>query len=235
MTIGVITDEHAWLVHKDALKAKVEEAVLQASFIYLEQMHFQLKIGSFEMYKDDKGPEWALQCYPDLHQKLKLMAAGSYKFAVTHLFTGCGVNQMTEAAVGVANQGALCDDSGNVAVDVVKRDDSTFEIFAHELGHNIGSGHSFELGEGKTGGIMDYGRNVLLNGVYQFNTKFRKQEVCNALRAKVKKCGSNFQAIESPGGSTVGSTGGCPGGRGSPPTTSSTPRPPGVDIDPTAS
>ena len=37
--------------------------------------------------------------------------------------------------------------------------------FAHEIGHNFGGSHSFEEGQVRTGGIMDYG-NGLLNGDY---------------------------------------------------------------------
>lgn len=58
--------------------------------------------------------------------------------------------------------------------------DATWKTFAHEVGHNIGADHSFEEGQGATGGIMDYG-DGFYNNVEQFNTKYRKEQVCSRL------------------------------------------------------
>merc|ERR1719359_487269 len=66
---------------------------------------------------------------------------------------------------------------------------STWLTFAHELGHNFAGRHSFEEGQGKTGGIMDYGDGKK-NGVYQFNTKYRKEQMCDKLNKVVGQCGS---------------------------------------------
>ena len=44
----------------------------------------------------------------------------------------------------------------------------TWTVNAHEAGHIFGAEHSFENGQGTTGGIMDYGDGKY-NGVYQFN------------------------------------------------------------------
>ena len=78
---------------------------------------------------------------------------------------------------------------------VVWYSERTWKTFAHEVGHNFGGRppgssccllhfadrscvydeaghHSFEKGQGKTGGIMDYGDGTL-NGIFQFNTQFR--------------------------------------------------------------
>merc|ERR1712226_153591 len=67
--------------------------------------------------------------------------------------------------------------------------ETTFETFAHEVGHSFGASHSFEEGRGRTGGIMDYGHNKLISGELQFNTKYRKREICNHLtRAMQPSC-----------------------------------------------
>merc|ERR1711972_1147490 len=72
-----------------------------------------------------------------------------------------------------------------------------WQTFAHELGHNFGGFHSFEEGQGKTGGLMDYG-DTKLNGVYQFNTKHRKAEMCALVDSRVSQCGDNFQLAGPP-------------------------------------
>ena len=62
---------------------------------------------------------------------------------------------------------------------------------AHEIGHNVGGDHSFEDGQGSTGGIMDYGDGKL-NGNYQFNSKYRKGEICSVMNSFVGKCDGKF-------------------------------------------
>merc|ERR1712232_285592 len=74
-------------------------------------------------------------------------------------------------------------------------------IFAHELGHNFGGAHSFEEGQMWTGGIMDYGSGKL-GGYYQFNTKYRKKQMCNALNRVVGKCGGKFEPESANTGGT---------------------------------
>jgi hypothetical protein len=46
--------------------------------------------------------------------------------------------------------------------------------------------HTFEEGQGSTGGIMDYGDGSL-DGEFQFNTKYRKAEVCAELSQQINK------------------------------------------------
>ena len=53
-------------------------------------------------------------------------------------------------------------------------DESTWQTDAHEIGHIFAARHSFELGQGQTGGIMDYG-DGLLNGTYMFCHFFLKR------------------------------------------------------------
>ncbi len=51
----------------------------------------------------------------------------------------------------------------------------TWLTFIHELGHNFGLQHSFEEGQGSTGGFMDYGDGTL-NGEYSWNPFYREAE-----------------------------------------------------------
>ena len=61
-----------------------------------------------------------------------------------------------------------------------------WRIFAHELGHAFNASHSFEKGQGRTGGIMDYG-DGLYNGEHQFHP-LKRDEVCTEIDAEVDSC-----------------------------------------------
>ena len=53
-----------------------------------------------------------------------------------------------------------------------------------QVGHNFGASHSFEQGRGCTGGITNYGPD-LLNNICQFNTQFPKSEVCGEIQSNI--------------------------------------------------
>merc|ERR1719253_1150133 len=110
---------------------------------------------------------------------------------VSHLFTGCGTG---EGIIGMAYIGMICNRMYNKGV-LQLRGRSTWLTFAHELGHNFGGQHTFEEEKGKTGGIMDYGDGKK-NGVYQFNTKYRKKVMCAKMNQFVNKCKCRFSAAE---------------------------------------
>lgn len=106
----------------------------------------------------------------------------------THIFTGCGDGW---GIVGLAFMGGICSPYGiNSGINQIRGGD-TFLTFAHELGHNFNADHSFEDGQYITGGIMDYGDGIL-NGAYQFNTKYRKAEMCGKASEVVNNCNGNF-------------------------------------------
>lgn len=60
-------------------------------------------------------------------------------------------------------------------------------IVAHEIGHNFNGGHSFEQGQGKTGGIMDYGSNTAIGGIQQFNRVYRQDQMCSHMKTELTK------------------------------------------------
>jgi len=115
----------------------------------------------------------------------------------THLFTGC--DHDAYGVVGLAFVGCLSNPCAGV--NNIKADWGTF---AHELGHNFNGGHSFEEGQGETGGIMDYGDNMH-DGYIQFNSDYRTCGMCTeigqARRNKVKgfaRTGSGLLFEEAP-------------------------------------
>jgi len=111
------------------------------------------------------------------------------KLAAAHIFTGCGARW---GVLGVAYVGTICGGAWATGANKIHGGSSPWLTFAHELGHTFAGKHSFEDGQGKTGGVMDYG-NGKLNGHYQFNTKYRKKEMCAKMDQKVDRCNGNFQ------------------------------------------
>jgi len=116
-----------------------------------------------------------------MQSKLRSLQSSPPSFqGANHLFTGCGTGY---GVVGIAYVGTICIKGYNCGVNQLYNQNSWL-TFAHELGHNFDGKHSFEEGQGDTGGIMDYGDGKL-KGVYQFNRKYREQEMCAEMKKAV--------------------------------------------------
>eukprot|EP00929_Paragymnodinium_shiwhaense_P040609 TRINITY_DN2117_c0_g2_i1.p1 TRINITY_DN2117_c0_g2~~TRINITY_DN2117_c0_g2_i1.p1 ORF type:complete len:532 (+),score=118.29 TRINITY_DN2117_c0_g2_i1:64-1659(+) len=197
--IGVVTDLKAHQVYSSGKRSRIEGQVAEASFIYEKQMNFRLRIAEFHMYESSTGlpGDWAGASCGDQFISTKLQGLRQYhggrsssqRKVVSHLFTGCGTGWGT---VGVAYLNAACGSYG-VGVNQLK---SNWITFAHELGHNLGGDHSFEDGQGSTGGIMDYGDGKL-GGEYQFNTKYRKSAMCAKIN-NMGNCYNHFNVEATP-------------------------------------
>jgi hypothetical protein len=206
-TVSVVGDVQAHIEHGDTLQAQMETAVSEASFIYEQQLNIRLEVAHLIIYTEGSTyPSWAApNCHEDNSQMFmyeKLMGIQSELFnktfysgpsdltfeGATHIFTGCGNGW---GIIGLAFMGGICSPYGiNSGVNQLRGGD-TFLTFAHELGHNFGAYHSFEEGQGFTGGIMDYG-DGLLDGTYQFNTQYRRDEMCGKASEVVNNCQGNF-------------------------------------------
>jgi len=206
--MGAVADVDAWEEHGDSLQAKIEQVIAEASFVYERQFNVRLLLGYIKIYQSTtSAPAYAVGC-DSLTTKLnQLQADTSHPFqGALHLFTGCGNGFGT---VGVAWVGGMCDTRGyNTGVNQLHDSMSqAWLTFAHELGHNFNGQHSFEEGQGSTGGIMDYG-DGLLNGVYQFNTEYRKDEMCQRMSSEVNGCNEKFVLATSEAGPSTTSEAG---------------------------
>jgi len=204
-------------------KARWEEHITKASYIYEKQMNIQLQLGDVKVAQQ-AGPKWALvgcsggdRVSEMLDRLEEASDAGdlSPQQASWHGFVNCGQDH---GLMGMAYVEVLCwyKNGYNTGANKWQAPTSWF-VYAHELGHNFGGKHSFEEGQGKTGGVMDYGDGKL-NGHYQFNTKYRKNEICKHLRS-INSCDRFKKGVQSPSPPPPGGKppsppppGGCPPG-----------------------
>ena len=141
----------------------------------------------------------AVQSHSELIQ-WNIANSRSFQAGYTMLFSKC----FTGGINGVSYVGGVCQSTSNVGV-------AAFDWFvlAHELGHGFGMNHAFQLGVGRTGGIMDYG-NPKYNGAAQFHPTYNKLEVCRfltGLKNKAVKCQFFTSTGQSTGGG--GNSNGC--------------------------
>jgi hypothetical protein len=197
--IGVAADFKAWQLFGEDLQGIIESIVSEASLVYEAQMNIRLEIADLELHEAAASePSWVSGCDAGNEVRSKLTDFTAWNKpstqAVWHLFTGCG---NSFGVIGVAYVGRICAGYANTGVNMLRNwrgrvVEDTWDTFAHELGHNFNARHSFEEGRGTTGGIMDYGDGKL-NGIYQFNTQYRKQEMCAELQREKPLCGDRFE------------------------------------------
>lgn len=205
MLLGFVADKAARDLFDSSkeLQRNLEVSLHEASFIFEMQMNIKLKLNYLKMSNDeaefdackkkqgqnrDSNYEIALHKLELLRQ---LTRDGAIPWhAANHLFTGCADG--SSGTVGLAYEGTGCQCCHNVGVTLISPHESyqAWDTFAHELGHNLNGSHSFEEGQGVTGGIMDYG-NGKLNGHYQFNTKYRKTDMCGHINKFGPRCKDN--------------------------------------------
>ena len=188
----------------EATIAYVESLVQQNNLIYANQVGVRLEVDQLNIQKTSGEVAWDRQCEKQgIHAQLDQFRAWVQQEGSTssmyQLLDDCyGTSGST---IGLAYISTFCGYGGwdkyGFNTGVTYLGFNTWKTLAHEIGHTFGAGHSFEEGQGKTGGIMDYG-NGKYQGMYQFNTKYRKDEVCKVLAdAKARNCAYLSPAVDA--------------------------------------
>lgn len=159
------------------------------NLVYLTQLHMFLTISdtwiesavsSTAAAWNDVPPSTGSKCTIDINTKLKTFSSWrgtkqSTRNSIWNLQTNC---YPPSGTVGLAWIGVLC--NTYYATSISTYTSNQWLTTAHEIGHNFGASHTFALGVGTTGGIMDYGDGKL-DGIYQFYTKYSKVDMCDAM------------------------------------------------------
>ena len=129
---------------------------------------------------------------------------GSINYDLAHNITN---HFPPPGTVGLAYIGVV--GSSNFKYGVSNITNPTWLTFIHELGHNFGMDHSFELGQGITGGFMDYGDGTY-NGAYSWNPQYTfaefEAEINSAPIAVCSSIGAAIADFESTELVCIGST-----------------------------
>ncbi|CAK0868901.1 unnamed protein product [Prorocentrum cordatum] len=210
---GAVITSNVWINENFQTDLEAEDwihaMVENANMAYEPQLNINLQLGSLYIQKTHDGaPGWdqGPSCPMDLNAQLWQMVlweptAPDTTMGVWHIFDDCYQQAYNGGSglIGLAYIGVLCYDWGyNVGANWISHPpytNPTWHIFAHEMGHNFGAQHSFEQGQGTTGGIMDYGDGTI-NGVYRFND-LRFSDICTQLTSQVNTCSgfSTFEAV----------------------------------------
>lgn len=177
------------------------EMMLKTSMLYRQQPNVVVSVEEIIIYEAATGsPTWntysnsASGCsQASINQALSDF--GSWRLAsrptvggLWALVSGCDWFSATGGTVGLAYVGTICSKNSGCSANQWAGPNSWLTV-AHEIGHNFGARHSFEEGQGSTGGIMDYGDGLYL-GEYQFNSQYRRSEMCAAIETSKSRCGA---------------------------------------------
>ena len=133
-------------------------AVYQGQFnVFLEIAATDIRIVADSTAWNLSPPTLGGRCTPTINDHLNYFtswrtASKPTTNSLWHLFTACFPAPGT---VGLAWLGVVC--SSQYGTGVSSWTSTYWLVVAHETGHNLNAQHTFELGQGTTGGIMDYG------------------------------------------------------------------------------
>lgn len=201
IAVGSTLYRNKYNSNKQTAIDRVAEMITKTNLVYGGQLNIMLKVNKFVVAGVDESPSWDNynSCNPhrmSINTQLSQFtswapSANTGGNGLWHLLDDCFAGS---GVVGLAWVGTLCKRSNTGVSWYSSRHWLTF---AHEVGHNFGGGHSFEEGQGRTGGIMDYGDGKL-NGQYQFNSKYRKSQMCKTVNSVVNTCTAMKKVNDNP-------------------------------------
>jgi len=215
LEMGIVLDSRIFQERLDGDISQAEAflagVIAKTNLFFTKQVGLVLTVKDLVLVQGDAPkPEWDNHdCENHPSNQLEQFKAWPKpsKQALWHLFSDC----FSGGTLGIAPLGSMCRGDGGAAVSLWTESrawrndgdypcknnpkatcyDTTWTTFAHEVGHQIGAGHSFEDNRG----IMSYSDHRI-DGETQFNTKYRKKEICDRLTlAKEEKC-PGFRKIE---------------------------------------
>jgi len=179
----------------DRAEKGVSDLLAFVNYVFTGQLNVEFHVENLVIVTDEGGPAWntggSSECglaETQLENFRNWQKPAEPYVALWHLLDLCGEGDgLPNDAAGIAYVGVMCPGGtwiGEYNAGLTRRvGASTSLILAHEMGHMMGMDHTFEEGQGSTGGIMDYG-NAIPNGETepQINEKYRKEEVCSHIQ-----------------------------------------------------
>ena len=210
ISIGVMIDYSVYKTFNGnyaEIYAAIQHMYANINMIYKKQMNIQFQIYDIvvasQITSDNAAWNFALSDQNDpssciasangindqLYQFSRWLGKNQpKKYAIWNLITNCWPITNKPTTVGLAWIGSAC--SSDYKAGVISLTSTSWITIAHEISHLLGGLHTFQQGQGKTGGLMDYGLPSL-NGAIQFNTKYSKQQICDGIN-KMKNAQSSF-------------------------------------------
>jgi len=191
--VGVAVDlgYYKMVSRRGNINDNIAQIFATANQVYRPELGVILVVGDTDIKTARTSDSWnqdrgsSRQCANDIDAVLESLNSWrsttrrSSKMGVWHLLTDC---YPPPGTIGLAYMGSICGTNGYNTGVTTHTGTDTWTTVAHELGHNFGADHSFEEGEGSTGGLMDYGDGTL-NGIYTFAPRqYREREICGTIQ-----------------------------------------------------